>query len=239
RSMFIRFDCEDPRLSDVRVRQAFNHAVDKDLLVSALLLGNGEVLDGQPIGRQIVGHNDELEAYPYDPDLARQLLEEAGFDFDEPLTMFGTVGRYTADQDITQAVAGMLGEVGVQIEVQPLEWGVWLTRYRDGTLTPLTFVGIHTSVPDAFTLLDTHSSASIGGKFKNPDFDAIMNEAASTIEPDARIELYNQASQLLRDEAGLLFLYQQYDIYAANHEVEGIDFRPDDAIDLVQAAPAS
>ncbi len=232
RSMFVRFDTADPRLKDTRVRQAFNYAVDKQLIVDELLMGYGQVLDGQPVGAHILGHHEGLEAYPYDPDRAKTLLDEADFDYDTPLILYTPVGRYAADKEIAEAIGGMLGEVGVKIDVQSLEWGVWIGKYNDGTLTPMTFIGIHTFYPDAFTLLNLHVTGSVGGTYNNPAYDEIVNEAARTVDAEQRRALYHRALQLMHDDPAALFLHQQQDLYAYNTRVENFVPRPDEMIDL-------
>lgn len=232
RSMFVRFDTSDPRLEDPRVRQALNYAVDKQLIVDELLSGYGTVLDGQPIGSHIFGHNPDVQAYPYEPDTAQSMLEEARFDFETPLVMYTPAGRYAADRETAEAIGGMLSEVGVQADVQPLEWGVWIQMYNEGTLTPMTFIGIHTFYPDAFSLLNLHATGSVGGTYNNPEFDAIITEAAQTVDDDARLELYHQAVQMIHDDPVALYLHQQVDLYAHNARVAGFVVRPDEFINL-------
>lgn len=238
RSMFVRFDTADPRLADVRVRQAFNYAVDKQLIVDELLAGHGTVLDGQPIGSHILGHNPDVSAYPYDPEKAKALLDEAGFDFSTPLTLFTPNGRYAADKDIAEALGGMLSEIDVQFDVQPLEWGVWIEKYNDGTLTPMTLIGIHTFYPDALTLLNLHVSGALGGAYHNPDFDAIMAEAETTIDPDQRLALYHQAVAVINEDPVALYLHQQEDLYAYGARISAFTPRPDEMIDLYSISVA-
>lgn len=232
RSMFVRFDRSDPRLEDVRVRQAFNYAVDKQLIIDELLAGHGQVLDGQPVGSHIFGHNPNVKAYPYDPEKATSLLEEAGFDFDTPIVMYTPTGRYAADREIAEAIGGMLAEINVQVDVQPLEWGVWIGKYNDGTLVPMTYVGIHTFYPDAFSLLNLHTTGSIGGTYYNPEYDKIINEASRTVDPEARLELYYKAIEIIRDDPAALYMHQQEDLYAHGPRVLGFTPRPDEIIDL-------
>jgi peptide/nickel transport system substrate-binding protein len=238
RSMFVRFDTADPRLADPRVRQAFNYAVDKQLIVDELLAGHGTVLDGQPVGSHIFGHNPDVKAYPYDPDQATALLQEAGFDFGTPLVLYTPTGRYAADKETAEAIAGMLSEIDVQFDVQPLEWGVWIGMYNENTLTPMTFIGIHTFYPDAFTLLNLHATGSVGGTYNNPDYDAIINEAAKTVDPDQRLALYHQAIQMIHDNPAALYLHQQEDLYAHNARVQGFTPRPDEMINLMSISVA-
>jgi peptide/nickel transport system substrate-binding protein len=232
RSMFVRFDTADPRLADQRVRQAFNYAIDKQLIIDELLAGHGTVLDGQPVGSHIFGHNPEVSAYPYDPEMATSLLEEAEFDFETPLTLYTPSGRYAADREIAEAIGGLMSEINVQFDVQPLEWGVWIGMYNENTLTPMTFIGIHTFYPDAFTLLNLHTTGSIGGTYNNPEYDEIMIEAGRTVDPDARLALYHQAIQIIHDNPAALYLHQQEDLYAHNARVSGFVPRPDEMIDL-------
>src|SRR5690606_15556122 len=114
-----------------------------------------------------------------------------------------------ADKEISEAIAGMLSEVGVTFEVQPLEWGVWIEKFNDGTLTPMTFIGLQTLYPDAFTLLNTHTSGSLGGAFSNAEYDKIVEEAGKTVDPDARLALYHQAIEILHDDPIGIYLHQQ------------------------------
>jgi peptide/nickel transport system substrate-binding protein len=230
RSIYIRWDCSDPRLSDVRVRQAFNYAVNKQLIVDTLLDGYGTVLDGQPMSKDIHGYNPDLKPYEYDPDRAKKLLDEAGFDYSKPLTLYTPEGRYVADKDTADAVVGMMHDIGVTFDLQPLEFGVWIQKHNDRTLTPMTLIGIQTISPDAFSLLNYLHTGTIGGFFFNKDYDQLVDEASITVDPDKRVDLYHQATKILRDQAGILFLHQMKVISGVNKKVQGWKPRPDEFI---------
>ena len=230
RSIYIRIDCKDPRLSDARVRQAFNYAINKQLIVDSLLDGYATVLDGQPIGKDIHGYNPDLKPYAFDPDQAKKLLDAAGFDYSKPLTLYTPVGRYVADKDTADAVVGMMHDIGVTFDLQPLEFGVWIQKHNDRTLTPMTLIGIQTINPDAFSLLNYLHTGTIGGFFFNDDFDKLVDEASSTVDPDKREQLYHRATTILHDQAGLLFLHQMQVISGANKRVQGWKPRPDEFI---------
>jgi peptide/nickel transport system substrate-binding protein len=231
--MFVRFDTLHPVLADPRVRQAFNYAVDKELIIETLLGGYGEVLNAQPLGKQILGEDSSLAPYPYDPDQAKALLDEAGFDYSTPLTLYTPSGRYAADREISEAIGGMLSDIGVTVTVEPLEWGVWIEKFNDGTLTPMTLVGFQTLYPDAFTLLSAHSTGVIGSMYSNPDYDAIVQQAGQTVDPDARLALYHQAVKIIHDDPVGLYLHQQVDLYATLASVSGFTPRPDEMIELL------
>ncbi|NIN70167.1 MAG: ABC transporter substrate-binding protein, partial [Anaerolineae bacterium] len=74
---WIRINIDNPPLNDVRVRQALNYAIDKEALAEALYGGYAGVADGQILTPGHFGYNPDVEAYPYDPEMAMDLLEDA------------------------------------------------------------------------------------------------------------------------------------------------------------------
>ncbi|MER3399509.1 MAG: hypothetical protein C4316_13460, partial [Chloroflexota bacterium] len=116
-------------LASRQVRQALNYAVDKNMILEKLLLGYGRVLDGQVVGPDCFGYNPDLKPYPYDPARARALLAEAGYGGGFEVTFHGTVGRYTKDKEIEEALIGQLAEVGVKANLQILEAGVFIQSF--------------------------------------------------------------------------------------------------------------
>ncbi len=99
---------------DIRVRQAFNLAIDKDLIVNTIL-GGAATTTGQIVNATATGHNPNLEPYPYDADAARALLEAAagaGVDVGEEFTLASRQGLHAGHVEVIQAIAGMLSEVG-------------------------------------------------------------------------------------------------------------------------------
>ncbi|MBN9140538.1 MAG: hypothetical protein J0H23_06895 [Micrococcales bacterium] len=106
-----------PALADVRVRQAMNYAIDRQLIVDTIYRGQASVTH-QPETPGWDAYDESLDdTYPYDPDKARELLAAAGYA--DGLTMTVNYGGFTAEQEsLVQAMAAQLGEVGITIELR-------------------------------------------------------------------------------------------------------------------------
>ncbi|MDH3247679.1 MAG: ABC transporter substrate-binding protein [Acidimicrobiia bacterium] len=116
-------------LADVRVRQALNYAVDKEAIREALT-GGFSPTAGLYAPPGVNGHDGNRFVYPYDPDLARELLAEAGYadGFDIEAEM--TLGSFPADAEIFEAMAGYLADVGVNVTITQVDFrGEWLPKF--------------------------------------------------------------------------------------------------------------
>lgn len=109
---------------DPQVRIALNHAIDRESIVENVLFGAGEVANS--FLSPSVDGSLPIDDWDYDPDRARDMLEEAGFDFDQELVCYVTEGRYFQDRQVAEAMQGMLAEIGVNVDVQVLEWGAFV-----------------------------------------------------------------------------------------------------------------
>src|SRR5690606_29496873 len=137
--MHVIIDTGEPPLNDVRVRQALNYAVDKEAIVEGLLEGNAVITPGI-IHQSLLGYNEELQPYPYDPDQARELLAEAGYGDGFTLDFHVSQGRYVMDREIAEAVAGQLAQVGIQTNVLIEEWTQMVPMVRQGELNGVGYL---------------------------------------------------------------------------------------------------
>ncbi|TVR68294.1 MAG: oligopeptide ABC transporter substrate-binding protein [Sphaerobacteraceae bacterium] len=115
----MRFNCHHPHVEDARIRRALCHAIDRQLLVDTLWFGEARV----PAGHQFVDYPEHLTfdlELPYDPDLAMELMEEAGYD-DELITFRVHPTYYTGYADAAQAIIEMWREVGFNAEIELTE----------------------------------------------------------------------------------------------------------------------
>lgn len=110
---------KDGPLSDVRVRRALNYAVDKTPIIEILLAGHARI-PSQPAPHYVPGWNPELQPYPYDPDMARRLLAEAGYPEGFAFTVEVVTSGTTAAAAVYQFIAQQLTRVGVRMEIRPL-----------------------------------------------------------------------------------------------------------------------
>ncbi|MCC7104048.1 MAG: hypothetical protein IT307_02815 [Chloroflexi bacterium] len=233
RGMYIQINTVkyDTPLKELKVRQALNYGVDKDTLIKTVLGGYGAVLRGSIVTPGYFGYNGKLEPYPYDPAKAKQLLADAGFPNGFETSLTTTSGRYIADKELSEAVAGQLSKIGVQVKVNVKDYSIWTDDLNKGILGPLALVGL-TSIPDAGSLLNFFVSGGRFGFHPTPAFDQVLKQSAQEMDPAKRADLLGQAAAVLREEANVIFLDQQFDLYAFNKKVQNLKPLADERIDF-------
>ena len=226
----------DSPLRDVKVRQAVAHAIDIDGIITGLIGGQAKKLEGQAAGPETFGHNPNVTAYPYDPARAKQLLTEAGQGGGFSVAFSTSVGRYIKDKEIAEAVASQLGEVGIKINLEPLESGVYLERLFSGKLAPMFLIGL-TYAPD-LDLDNTMRVATSGhptDQWADPTFDELFKRISTELDQNARRRLMQEAVQYQRDQVNAIYLFQIPGIYGIGKRLTGATFRPDYGIELDKA----
>jgi peptide/nickel transport system substrate-binding protein len=237
RTMFLIMRPDLAPLNDRRVRQALNYAVDKETIVKNLLKGFGVVAKAQVVAPVFFGYDPAMTPYPYDVDKAKKLLAEAGQANGFDLEFYTPAGRYTLDKEIAQVVAAQLAKVGVRARVTPFEWGVYAKMQLDkkfANLNLFAFAGPYDAGEVYHSLFSTGQPWGVGPYWGLPTLDHLIKIARTKVDPKTRIVSIRKASQILREEAPVLFMHHVVEIYGVR---EGIDFspRPDELIDLFSA----
>ncbi len=204
---YVGMNCQMAPFTDVRVRRAFNYAIDKEKLL-ALLNGRGVVARGVlPPG--LPGYTPDLKGYPYDPDKARRLLEDAG------VKDFTPVLWLRADQTmliLAQSIQQDLALVGVHVVLKPVAWGPLLEAIREPHNLELFMLAWEADFPDPENFLEVLFSKRQWGSnndtfFYDPEVDRLMTQAAPIADLSRRFELYQQAERIIISQAPWVFLY--------------------------------
>ena len=218
-------------LQDVRVRQALNYAVDKESIVKNVLLGYGKVLDGQLPTADTFGHNPNLKAFPYDPAKAKQLLADAGYPNGIDLQFAASSGRYLKDKETAEAIVSEMGTAGIRAKLTLQEAGAFFSKARSGNCCDMFMIGWFSSPQfDADKVLPWFAATSPYSYYRNPDYDKLLNDAKATTDQAKRQILYNQATQIMYDQAAGVFLFEEDVIYAVGKNLKNWKPRPDDII---------
>jgi peptide/nickel transport system substrate-binding protein len=210
RVMFVGLDAvQDSPLSNRQVRQALNYAVDKRAIIENLLFGLAEQTTTL-LTDQDFGFNEDVDPYPYDPERARELLEDAGYDDGFEITLDTVSGRYINDETVAQAIAGYLGEVGITVNVNVLEFGAFNDRLFSKQTSPMYLVGWGNPVFDPAFIYDfVTRSGSLLRTIENPEIDELLAEARSTTNQEQRRRVYGEVMPLINEAAPAIFLYKQ------------------------------
>lgn len=220
RVYYMAFDTKKKPFDDARVRQAMNYAVDIDTIVKKVLADKA-VRTPAGVNPNHFGFDESIKPYPYDPEKAKSLLKEAGYEngFETEIHYF-TPG---IGQQITDAVISDLSKVGIKAKAKFYpESSSFVEKQRAGDLPfRLGHWGSY-SVYDADAILQPmFDSKGVYSKYFNtPQLDALINEARSSVDQDKRKALYSQAQQLIYKEAPWIFLFSPMDNQAYNAKLQ-------------------
>ena len=221
--------------ADRRVRQALNYGVNKKALIRFVLGGFGVQVPA-PITPQHFGFDPNLAPYPYDPERAKALLTEAGFPGGFDTTLYVPTGRYLKDRELGEAIAGQLGRVGVRTKLATPEWGTYAQLATSYKIGPLYLLGWSSQTYDADgVLFSTLYTGNPWSPYSNKELDALLLAARGSLDPEARKRHYQKALALIREEAPMIFLHRQVDVYGVSKRVAWKP-RSDERIWLVEAA---
>lgn len=238
RSVFIKFNTEKAPLDNKLFRQALNYAVDKELIVDALFDGQATVSNCQVMTPDYFGYNPDLEPYPYDPELARELLAQSGVDLSQTIEFEIPASTYLQGEEVAQAVAQMFGDVGVQTKLQTMEFGAYLDKYRKAhDLGRFSLLGQAWATIDADGLLTLFKPGNRYSYWNDAAFDEQLVAGIVTTDPAEREAAYKKATEIMCDEAPVVFLYAQPATYGVSDRVS-YKARGDDWLRAFDMSPA-
>ncbi len=214
-------DADEGITADLDVRLALNLAVDKAAIADSLFSGFAVIDAGQLLSPSILGHNPNIEAYPYDPDRAAQLIQDAGV-AGQTITLVGeSSGRWLLDAELVQTVAGYWEEAGLNVDLQLPEFGEYLDVLFDrDSRADAIFVSSSNDILDADRQLSTYYQAGgIGSSNSNERLSALIDEARAEVDADAREALYQEAVQIAYDEAYFVWMINNEDIYGLSERM--------------------
>ena len=212
-------------LSDVRVRQAINHAVDVGTTLEELMGGRGHRANGV-IPPSLPGVDTTRAPYPYDPAKAAALLKEASYPEGTELELWhsqdATVSR------LAQTIQGYLAASGIRVKLVQRDGPSVREAARNGQ-TDLVLKDWWADYPDAENFLYPllHSTnVGAGGNvsfYSNPTFDRIVTRARRELDEAARLDLYRQADSIAFAEAPMLYLFFSTDLFAVQPWIRGFE----------------
>lgn len=208
--------------SDIRVRQAIDLAINNEALTESVL-GGGAVPVRSRVTPGNTGANEELyDTFNYDPERAKELLAEAGYADGLEITLHGPNGRYTKDRDVQELVSGMLGEVGITVNVDLLEWSNFVDLRNGYTYEEGYFIAYGNSQFDAALALDNKRSerAMEMQGYKNEELDELLTKAEVNMDLDERVEQYERAQEIIAEDLPYIYLYAEMVNYGVSDSIE-------------------
>jgi peptide/nickel transport system substrate-binding protein len=205
---------KQPPFDNRKVREAINLAVNREAIVKSVLGGRGTVLAG-PFTPAWLGYDPAVKPFPYEPARARQLLAEAGQPQGFEATWAITSGVFLKDQEIAEAVAGQLRQVGVRLKLVPTERSKIQKDGQEGTFAGMTSIAWGTQFePDAM----------LGWVFARPHLSTpriqeLVEQGRGEVDLEKRRRVYQELYRQAHDEALWLFVHAQDELWGARKDV--------------------
>lgn len=230
---YLNFNLQKAPFDNVKVRQALNYAVNKDAIIESVYQGAGQVAKN-PIPPTMWSYNDEVKDYAYDPEKAKALLKEAGFEngFETDLWAMPVSRPYNPNaRRMAELVQADWEKVGVKAKIVSYEWGEYLKRMRAGDhQTGMMGWTGDNGDPDNFlnTLLSCAAveSGSNYANFCHKEFNDLVTKAAQVTDPAERTALYQQAQLVFKEQAPWITIAHSTTYFPVRKEVKGYVIDP-------------
>ncbi|MDD5166237.1 MAG: peptide-binding protein [Candidatus Omnitrophica bacterium] len=238
--VYLGYNLNNPKFSDLRVRQALNYAVDKAEIIKIVLLGLGEVATG-PFIPQGWAYDKNVLPAPFDPQKAVKLLNEAGWvdsNGDGWLDKNGEPFEFTIITNqgneerikVAQIIQRRLKDIGIRVKIKIIEWSVFLTEFIEKKKFEAVLLGWSLSRdPDNYDIW--HSSKTKEGEFnfigyKNEEVDRLLVEARRTFDQEKRKAYYQAIQRILYTEQPYMFLYVPDSLFILHSRFQGVKPAP-------------
>lgn len=209
----------DSPLANPKVRQAMNYAVDVDTIINTLLAGSTKRMATFP---NPPNADPDLKPYAFDPEKAKALLKEAGYENGFKVDFWTGNGRLTNDVKIVQAIADYLAAVGIEANVQVLDNTVYKSRAFACQLPGLYLRSEGPEFSDAYDLqgiAPKYVAETACGKWANEDWNKMYDQLRAETDQAKRRELSLKLQQTFYDQVPILMLYNEPDLYGVSKNI--------------------
>ncbi len=239
---FIGYNLRNPVLAIKEVRKAISYAINRQEMLDSFFEGKGQLISG-PFAPGSWAYNLDIEPIPFRTETAKRLLDQAGF---TETTKDGIRkrGSYTLEfkmvvpiskenettKRVILAFQNYLRNVGIQINIEWLEWKVW----TENVFVKHDFDLIYADwlFDDSFDISSLFHSREIGpgknnfGAYKNPEVDALLDETRTTLDIEKKRTIYKKLHEVLADDAPYTYLWTLTNYAAYNRKLRRVQIHP-------------
>jgi len=237
---YLGYNLKNPLFTDKRVRQAISYAINKNEIISGVLLNLGKPANG-PYKPGTWAYNDKIKIYDYNPKKARELLHEAGWtklnsegvlEKDGKPFIFEIVtnqGNETR-QKCAEIIQRQLKEIGIIVKIRVLEWSAFVTDFINKRRFDSVILGWTIPLdPDAYDVWHSSKTAPEELNFisyKNPEADEMLEKGRSTFDQKERKKYYDRFQEILAEDQPYTFLYVPEALVIIHKRFRGIQPAP-------------
>ena len=237
---YLGYNLKNQLFGDKRVRQAISYAINKEEIISGLLLGLGKPATG-PFKPGTWAYNGNVKIYNYNPQKARELLKEAGWQDSNGDGTLEKDGRPFVFEIVTnqgnetrqkcaEIIQRQLAEVGIQVKIRILEWAAFINDFINKRRFDAVIMG-WTIPPDPDSYDVWHSSKTAPEElnfisYKNTEVDEMVEKGRSTFDQRQRKKYYDRFQEILAEDQPYTFLYVPDNLIIINKRFRGIEPAP-------------
>lgn len=222
RAVYGGVNVTNPLLSNVKLRQAINHAIDRDAIVTRLLRGAGVPL-GQIAAPVLFGYDPNLKPPAYDVALAKKLVEESGYK-GELIPFQYPNNRWAFADQVAQAVGNYLKAAGINVQLQPMEFSAFFPLWVGDKLQALYMFSLGITIMDADLILNLEYESGVShGYWRSAEVDALAKQQRAEKDPEKRKQIMSRIWKLSQEAAPFFPLYSEIQAYGVR---DGVTWQP-------------
>jgi peptide/nickel transport system substrate-binding protein len=219
---YVGFNTQKEPFDSVKVRQAISMAIEREAIIKGIYNGVG-TLANAAMSPKVFGHSENVKPYEYDPNAAKELLKEAGFEKGLELTLI------TSDRkeriNMAEVIQSQLKGIGISVDIQVLEYGAYIEAVDTGS-HDMFIGGWGNATGDGdynqYNLFHSASHGSPGNHFyyTNGKVDELIEQARKAVDPEDRKKLYEEAMIIEMEEAVYIPIRNYEHLAVYNNEVK-------------------
>ena len=218
---YMGFNLKHPFFQDKRVRQAIAHAIDKQEIVDVVLFGLGKPATG-PYVPNTWAYNPNVKKFDYNPEKAKQLLKEAGWEDTNgdgilkkdgrpfKFTIFTNMGN-SSRMNTATIIQWRLAKIGIKVDIRALEWSTFVNQFIDKRRFEAVILGWGIGLdPDQYDIWFSGKTKEKEFNFvsySNPEVDSLLEKGRRTFDIKERKKTYFRMQEILAEELPYIFLY--------------------------------
>ena len=232
---FLILNAKEGPFSNKKVRQAANYAINKEAIVKDVLEGTAAIAAGPTPPAFAWAYNNNLQPYPYNPEKAKALLNEANLS-DKKLTFYVTQGGSGMLDPVAMgtAIQADLEAVGFDVEIKTFEWNAFLGEVNPGLegKADMAEMAWMTNDPDTLPYLALRTGAwpdkggFNSGYYSNPKVDQLLEAARSSTDQSERAKLYQEMQTIVQEDAPWVFVANWKQNAVTSNKVNNFSLQP-------------
>ena len=239
---YLALNLRDPILKNKMVRQALAYGTDRNLIIQTLL-GGYAVPTTSLLAPENTFFKKNLPQYDYNPEKAKQLLDQAGFkdpDGEGPRSRFILTykisGGYEAS-DVAQAIRDQWKKIGIEVEIKAYEWGIFYKDLQTGNFQVASSRIVGISDPDIY--FDLFNSSRIPpegrnrGFYQNPKLDTLLEKGRTTTKFAERKNIYDQVQEIVAEDLPYISLWLNNNVAVFQKGITGYEMYPNGSFDFL------